>query len=188
MTPASSVVADERLRLFLGLRLPEPVLDVVEAWQAADLGGAGLRVVPRTHLHVTLAFLGRRPARELEAILAALRSAAAKAFGHDLRLAAARYRETRSVAMIVLDDLGGGATALAVDLHARLEALGVYRREERDWLPHLTVARFRERPRLGLEPPAGMGTFVPSDAAAYLSRLHPGGARYEVLESVALGG
>ena len=37
-----------------------------------------------------------------------------------------------------------------------------------------------------LEPP--LGTFVPSDAAAYLSRLHPGGARYEVLESVALGG
>ena len=89
--------------------------------------------------------------------------------------------------MIVLDDLGGGATALAVDLLARLEALGLYRREERDWLPHLTVARFRERPRLALEPP-GMGTFVPSDAAAYLSRLHPGGARYEVLESVALGG
>jgi 2'-5' RNA ligase len=89
--------------------------------------------------------------------------------------------------MIVLDDVGGGATALAGDLHARLEALGVYRREERPWLPHLTVARFRERPRLRLEAPA-MGTFVPSDAAAYLSRLHPGGAQYDVLDSVALGG
>ena len=55
------------------------------------------------------------------------------------------------------------------------------------WLPHLTVARWRERPRLRLEPPPRR-TFVPSDAAAYLSRLHPGGARYEVLESVALGG
>jgi hypothetical protein len=28
-----------------------------------------------------------------------------------------------------------------------------------------------------------MGTFVPSDAAAFLSRLHPSGARYEVLET-----
>jgi len=65
--------------------------------------------------------------------------------------------------------------------------IGVYRREDRPWLPHVTVARFRERPRLRLEPPA-MGTFVPSDAAAYLSRLHPKGARYVVLESVALGG
>src|SRR5262249_44391052 len=105
----------------------------------------------------------------------------------DYALEPSRYRETRSVAMVVLDDRGGGATALAADLHARLERLGVYRPEERAWLPHLTVARFRERPRLRLEIP-GMGTFVPSDAAAYLSRLHPGGARYEVLESVALGG
>ena len=32
------------------------------------------------------------------------------------------------------------------------------------------------------------GRFAPSDAAAFLSRLHPSGARYEVLESTALGG
>jgi 2'-5' RNA ligase len=188
MTARSSVVGDERLRLFLGLRLPAPVLDSVESWQSAHLSGARLRVVPRPHLHVTLAFLGHRPAGDLEAVVGALRGAAAAAAGRDLRLAPSRYRETRSVAMIVLDDLGGGATALAVDLQSRLEALAVYRREGREWLPHITVARFRERPRLRLGPPAGMGTFVPSDAAAYLSRLHPGGARYEVLESVALGG
>ena len=88
--------------------------------------------------------------------------------------------------MLVLTDVGGGATALADDVQARLEALGVYRREGRPWLPHVTVARFRERPRLQVESPA-MRTFVPSDAAAYLSRLHPGGARYDVLASVALG-
>ena len=74
--------------------------------------------------------------------------------------------------MLALDDLGGGATGLAEDVQARLERLGVYRREGRPWLPHVTVARFRERPRLRLDPPA-MGTFVPSDAAAYLSQLHP---------------
>jgi RNA 2',3'-cyclic 3'-phosphodiesterase len=179
------VTADERLRLFLGLRLPAGVLDAMAAWQAEHLRG-GVRVVPREHLHITLAFLGHRPAGELDAIVTALRAAAGEARG-DLQLAAARYRETRAVSMLVLDDLGGGATAFADDLQGRLEALGVYRREGRLWLPHVTVARFRERPRLRLEPPS-MGTFVPSDAAAYLSRLHPGGARYEVLESVALGG
>lgn len=177
---------DERLRLFLALRLPEPVLDTVESWQQEQLARSAARLVPREHLHVTLAFLGHRPAGELGAIVGALRAAAPSA-GPDLRLAASRYRETRSVAMLVLDDVGGGSTALAGDLHMRLEALGVYRREERPWLPHLTVARFRERLRLRLQAPA-TGTFVPSDAAAYLSRLHPGGARYEVLESVALGG
>jgi len=91
--------------------------------------------------------------------------------------------------MLVLDDEGGRAGALAADLHARLESLGVYRREARPWLPHLTVGRFRERP--GLRPElAAMGTcvLIPSDASAYLSRLRPTGAEYEVLESAALGG
>ncbi len=174
---------DERLRLFLALRLPDDVLDEIEHWQRKQL--PGVRLVRREHLHVTLAFLGHRPAGELEAIVDSLRDTAAGAA--EIRLTPARYRETRSVGMLVLEDEQGSAAQLAGDLHERLEKLGVYRREGRPWLPHLTVARWRERPRLRPELPA-TGTFVPSDAAAYLSRLHPGGARYEVLESVALGG
>jgi RNA 2',3'-cyclic 3'-phosphodiesterase len=183
MTSPASVGGDERLRLFLGLRLPGEALDALEQWQR---GLRDVRVVPREHLHVTVAFLGHRPAGELDGILRELRAAAADA-SPDLRLTPSRYRETRSVAMLVLDDEGGRAAAFAEDAQVRLERLGVYRREGRPWLPHVTVARFRERPRLELEPPA-MGTFVPSDAAAYLSRLRPGGAQYVVLESVALGG
>ena len=186
MTSAASVGGDERLRLFLGLPLPGPALDAVEAWQHAHL--ERMRIVPRDHLHVTLAFLGHRPAGELPAIVGALREAAI-GVGGELRLEPARYRETRSVAMLVYDDEGGRAGLLAADLHARLEALGVYRREGRPWLPHLTVGRFRRRPGLRLAAPNG-GTYVPipSDASAYLSRLRPGGAEYEALETVALGG
>jgi 2'-5' RNA ligase len=183
MSPAANVARDERLRLFLALRLPDGVVADIERWQREQL--QGVRVVPREDLHVTLAFLGHRPAGELEAIVGALREAAAGAGG--IRLTPVRYRETRSVGMLVLEDEGGGAAQVAGDLHERLEGLGVYRREARPWLPHLTVARWRERPRLRPQPPPGR-TFVPSDTAAYLSRLHPGGARYEVLESVALGG
>jgi 2'-5' RNA ligase len=187
VTSAGSVEGDERLRLFLALRLPEPDLDAVEAWAHESFSSSSVRVVPRDNLHVTLAFLGHRPARELPGILDTLREAAS--VPRDVRLRIARYRETRSVAMLVLDDLGGGATELAEDVQARLEALGVYRREGRAWLPHVTVARFRERPRLRLEPPTlRTGVLIPSDAAAFLSRPAPGGARYEVLESTPLGG
>jgi RNA 2',3'-cyclic 3'-phosphodiesterase len=183
MSPPASVARDEQLRLFLALRLPDDVLDEVERWQREEL--RNVRAVQREHLHVTLVFLGRRPRGELEAIVGALREAAAGV--REIRLTPVRYRETRSVGMLVLEDEEGNAARLAGDLHERLERLGVYRREARPWLPHLTVARWRERPRLHPRPPPGR-TFVPSDAAAYLSRLHPGGARYEVLESVALGG
>jgi RNA 2',3'-cyclic 3'-phosphodiesterase len=183
MKSAASVSGGERIRLFLALRLPDDVLDQVERWQRDELGG--VRVVRRELLHVTLAFLGHRPAGELDAVVEALRGAAERS--GEICLTPERYRETRSVGMLVLEDAGGRATLLADDVQERLEELGVYRREGRPWLPHLTVARWRERPRLRPEPPA-TGTFVPSDAAAYLSRLHPGGAQYEVLESVALGG
>ncbi len=90
--------------------------------------------------------------------------------------------------MLVLADEGGRAGTLASDLHERLERLGVYRRERREWLPHVTVARFREPRGLRLEPP-NRGTYVliPSDASVYLSRLRPSGAQYEILDSVALG-
>jgi 2'-5' RNA ligase len=178
------VEGDERLRLFLGLRPPDAALETIVAWQREHL--AGVRIVPREHLHVTLAFLGHRPGGELPGILDALRAAAASVV-EPLRLTPVRYRETRSVGMLVLDDEGGRAAALAGDLQGRLEALGVYRRERRNWLPHLTVARFRE-PK-GLTPPLpNRGTYVliPSDASAYLSRLRPGGAQYEILESVEL--
>ena len=179
----ASVSGDERLRLFLALRIPDDVLDEIERWQREQL--AAVRTVPREHLHVTLAFLGHRPAGDVEAIVSALRAAGSGA--GEICLTPVRYRETRGVGMLVLADDEGRAALLAGNLQERLERLGVYRREGRPWLPHLTVARWRERPRLLLEPPS-VRTFVPSDAAAYLSRLHPGGARYEVLESVALGG
>jgi RNA 2',3'-cyclic 3'-phosphodiesterase len=184
MSSPTSVGGDERLRLFLALRLPGPALDGIEAWQRRHL--RGVRAVARDHLHLTLAFLGHRPAGELHAIVQVLREAAAGAAA-DLRLTPSRYRETSSVAMLVFDDEGGRVTAVAEAVQAGLERLGVYRRERRPWLPHVTVARYRRRPGLRLEPPA-LGTCVPSDAAAYLSRLHPSGAQYEVLESVALGG
>jgi len=178
---------DERLRLFLGLRLPERVLDGVGAWQERELGdvearGTG-RIVPREHLHITLAFLGSRPATELGEIAGALEEAVRP--GHSFELELDRYRETRSVAMLVLLDPSGRATAFAGQLQERLEGLGVFRREGRPWLPHLTVARFRERPRLRPVLPQ-LGQFAPSDAAAFLSRLHQSGARYEVLRSFPL--
>jgi RNA 2',3'-cyclic 3'-phosphodiesterase len=179
----ASVGDSERARLFCGLRLPDRALDTLSEWQADHIQQG--RPVPRDHMHVTLAFLGHRSVEELESILGALREAAAAA--GPIRLVPERYRETRSVGMLVLNDLGGQATRLAEDLQGRLEGLGVYEREARPWLSHLTVVRFRERPRL--QPPLpDLGEVSPSDAAAYHSVLRSSGAQYVVVESFALGG
>jgi 2'-5' RNA ligase len=182
-TPPATVDPDARLRLFCALRLPDDVVNELAAWQLGELRGA--RPVPPENLHVTLAFLGSRPAHELEPIAGALREAARDAERPELGVR--EYLETRSVGMLVCDDQGGRATAFADDLFGRLEALGVYRREGRPWLPHVTVIRFRERPRLQPRLPE-LGPFSPSDAAVYLSRLRPSGAQYELLETAGLGG
>jgi 2'-5' RNA ligase len=173
----------ERLRLFCGLRLPAAVAGEVASWQHEHLRGG--RIVTPANLHVTLAFLGSRPAADVAAVRDAVESAAAGT--GTIVMAVGGYRETRSVGMLTLDDDANRAGRLARRLHDLLEARGLYRREARPWLPHLTVLRFRAPPRL--RPPLPeLGAFSPSDAAVFLSRLRTGGAQYEVLEAVALGG
>lgn len=183
MTLPASLEGHDRARLFLALVLPDATLDRLGHWQQRELAGG--RIVDRANLHVTLAFLGPTPVEELGNVVAALREAAAQAVPPVLTVTG--YRETRSVGMLVLNDFEQRATRLADDLHGRLESLGVYEREQRRWLPHLTVLRFRRPPRL--RPPLpDLGKVAPSEAAVYLSVLRPSGAQYEILESAALGG
>jgi 2'-5' RNA ligase len=185
-TSSATVGGDERIRLFIGLRLPQETLARLEEWQHTAFHGVpDVRVVARANLHITLAFLGHLPAGELDGIARCLREAAATAMPGVLTLR--RYRETRSVGMLVFDDAQARATSFAEDLHARLRALGVYTPEKRPWLPHATVIRFRRPPRL--HPPLPeLGEVSPSEAAVYHSLLRRGGAQYEVLEAVPLGG
>ncbi len=184
------------LRLFLALVLPHEAAVGLERWRDSELLASVPDPVrelvrPVEGFHVTLAFLGSRPRAELPAIVDALRSSAAETTAFEL--VPKRYRETRSVGMLVLDDPSGEAMRLADRLHGRLEALGVYAREPRQWLPHATVVRFSnrrrergpKRPPLAAAPP-DLGAFVSSEAAAFVSRLHPSGARYEILETAEL--
>ncbi len=182
MNRPASVGPDGPVRLFCALTLSDDVLDRLVEWQAR-LPAGDFRLVPRENLHVTLAFLGSRPVSEIDAICGELR-AAARASGR-IVLHARRYRETRSVGMVVFDDDGAAATALAADLHSRLRRLGVYEPERRPWLPHLTAVRFRQRPRLDPAPPE-LEAVSPSGAAVYHSVLRPTGAQYVVLHSFPL--
>lgn len=184
MGDPDSVAPRERLRLFVAFPLPRDAAERLAAWQAEELGGVpDVRPVPLENLHVTLAFLGSTLRGESRGIVAVLRDAAGTAARP--ALSPARYRETRSVGMVVLDDEDGRATTLAGEVGAGLERLGVYRRERRPWLPHVTVVRFRRAPRLDPPLPA-LGEVSPSEVALYHSVLRRNGAQHEIVESVAL--
>jgi len=140
-TSAGTVDGDERIRLFCALELPGDVLDAIVDWQARELAGTSARLVPRTNLHVTLAFLGWQPASRLPEVVEALRRRSERLEPPELVLD--RYRETRSVGMLAFGE-HRAAARLANGLQREL--LG--KTEGRPWLPHVTVLRFRDRPRL----------------------------------------
>lgn len=185
MSSPASVSGDERMRLFAAYTLAPGDRERISAWQRAELSGSRARLVPPEHLHFTIAFLGSRPSSEVEPIWEVTRAATAAAGPMPLELR--RYRETRSVGMLVFEDRSGEAARVAEQIQRGLEELGVYKREGRPWLPHVTVLRFRQPPRLHPQLP-GLGTISPSDAAVYHSLLRRDGAQYVVLRSVALGG
>jgi 2'-5' RNA ligase len=177
VTADGRLEGDGKIRLFCGLRLPGRALDAITAWQDGLNGG---RVVPRENLHFTLAFLGWQPRARVDDAVEALRRRSAATPPPLFELE--RYRETRSVGMLVFSR-DEGAERLALGLQRDL--LGQVERET--WLPHVTVLRFKHRPRLRPELPE-LGPVTASDAAVYLSMLRPAGAEYVVLESVRLGG
>ena len=175
-----------RSRLFVALDLPDTVRDALEsAGRAAD--PEAWRPVPRQSLHVTLAFLGPRPATDVALIapvVAAEAHAPPLALHHVLLLPPRRPR----VLTVELSDPTGALTALQARVCAALHAAGVYTPEKRAYRPHVTIARLRPRVRpprdaaIALEPLAFHGTAV----TLYVSRLHPHGARYEPLASATL--
>jgi 2'-5' RNA ligase len=185
MNSDASVGGDERIRLFVAYTLAPGDRERLSAWQLAELAGSRARLVPPEQLHFTIAFLGRRPRLEVEPIAEVVRGAVKGAGPMPLVLSG--YRETRSVGMLVFEDESGEATRVAEAIQRGLEEIGSYEREARSWLPHITVSRFRRRPRLQPELPV-LGKIMPSEAAAYHSVLRRDGAQYDVLRSVALGG
>jgi RNA 2',3'-cyclic 3'-phosphodiesterase len=184
-------VGDERIRLFCALQLADETVDCIAAWQGRELRAAAGRVVPPENLHITLAFLGSRPAGEVPAIAEALREAARAA--QPPAFVFHRYRETPRVGMLALEEVRvSHAASFAYDLQERFEGLGIPLRERPVWKPHITVIRFRERAGLSPAPPNTCSIRVVR-SALYRSVLGPGltrnsGAQYQVVETAPLGG
>lgn len=188
--------AGPRPRLFVAYRLPVSVVDAVAAWQRQVFAKAGgVRLTPPESLHVTLVFLGSQPVAAVAGIADVTRRRATAARRPSFQVS--RYRETPRVGMLTLTELAeptlpeptlpgdavaGRASEFAGQLMLDFEAAGLYRRESRDWRPHVTVARFRTPPRLRPSVPE-LGPFGPLDVALYHSALGPNGSVYTVLQS-----
>jgi 2'-5' RNA ligase len=198
-----AVVAKERLkspraRLFVALDLSDEVRAGIAAWGREALADPALRPVPVESLHVTLAFLGYRPEKEIEQIAAAVRESASVAPWVELRDPVQRPPRGRA-RLFVLPALSPGTEVLQAGLEQRLVEGGFYEPEKRPYWPHITVARVRpeargsRRPSLVSDPPAKLPeglseAFLAVRVALYRSVLKPTGAEYVPLAQVELPG
>ena len=176
----------ERARLFVALDLPDGVRTRLADWQRAELGTRGaLRIVGAEALHVTLCFLGSRPANEAPAIGRAMRSAVPAGVSPGLSLGGAVWLPRRAphVLAVRLDDEAGRCAALQARVAEVLAAGGFHERETRPFLAHVTVARVRrgrarDVPGDRLAPPPPL-RFAARAITLYRSRPAAGGASYE---------
>jgi 2'-5' RNA ligase len=187
-----------RARLFVALDLPRETREGLIAWGREALEDPALRPVAPESLHITLAFLGYRPEKEIVSIAAAVRESAAPAPWVELRDPEQRPPRGRA-RLYALPAISPGAEALQAGLEQRLVSEGFYEPEKRPFWPHVTVARVRpeargsRRPAVVSEPPGQIpeGLMEPRISVRmtlYRSVLQPSGARYVPLAQVELPG
>lgn len=180
-----------RARLFLALEPVDEDRAALAAWRDGIVDGRDdLRPSAADTLHLTLAFLGYRPEREIDAIARA-------ALGAVERLAPATLVPTGVTGLprrgprlfaLDLDDEEGRAAAIQAAASEALAAERFYRPERRAWWPHLTLARVkrgRDAAPLAPSQPAPGPLRAPT-VTLYRSTLRPQGALYEPLERVEL--
>jgi 2'-5' RNA ligase len=185
-------VSDERARLFVALELGAEVRAAVHAWAREHAGAVpGLRLVELASLHVTLCFLGSRPATEVGEIAGACRAVAGLA-APDLTLGEALWLPPRRprVLTVELADEAGRLGAVHSVLSDALVAGGSYEPEARPFLAHVTVARVGRDARIRAQalPAPEPARFSADTVTLFRSRLGQGPARYEALASVMLSG
>jgi 2'-5' RNA ligase len=192
------------LRLFVALPLP-PALRARLATVQQDLGAAGLPFRWSRHqgLHLTLVFVGERPAADVPALAGALVRAVAGLRPIALTLAGLGAFPGLDRPRVLWAGLRGDPAALAAlaALHRavvrELDAAGVPF-ERRPFRAHVTLGRAAGA--LGVEPAAALqaaargaaasswGTWTAAEVYLMASELRPGGAVYTALARVPLAG
>jgi 2'-5' RNA ligase len=187
-----------RVRLFVALDLPDELREGIVAWGREALADPTLRPVAPESLHVTLAFLGHRPQKEIEAIAAVVRDRVGPAPWVELLDPEQRPPRGRA-RLYALPALSPGVEVLQAGVAQGLAEEGFYEQEKRPFWPHVTVARVSpeargsRRPAVVSDPPGELPEGM-SEAricrrmTLYRSELQPIGARYVPLAQVELPG
>jgi 2'-5' RNA ligase len=185
-----------RARLFVALDLPEWVRAGIVAWGRDALVDSALRPVRAESLHITLAFLGWLPDKEIPRLAEIVAASAGPAPSIELGRPVPRPERGRP-RLFALPADSPGTVALQTGLQERLVSARLYEPEKRPFWPHVTVARVRREERgskrparvsklPGAVPQALLQPAVCRRLTLYRSQLQPQGAQYTPLAQVEL--
>jgi 2'-5' RNA ligase len=161
-------------RLFVAVWPPPEVLDVVAALPRVER--PGVRWTTRDQWHVTLRFLGQTDPTDAVEAVRRIDGACC-----EVALGPRPGRLGRNALVLPVTGLG----PLAAEVERATEAIG-RPPSHRDFRGHLTLARLKGQAACGPTDMVVGARWMVTDVTLVESRLHPHGARYEVLEEVAL--
>ena len=157
----------------------------------------GIKWVPTDNLHLTLKFLGEVENTEVPAVCAVLHDVCASRDPFELRFAGTGGLpsvERPRVLIAGIDDPTESLTEIVSDLERDFAELG-FKRESRDYTPHLTLGRTKggsRRPnpevmdRLLSEQHVEIGQMVVDSVQVIASFLDKSGPTYQVMNTVEL--
>jgi RNA 2',3'-cyclic 3'-phosphodiesterase len=183
----------ELIRCFIAIKIPgfDPLRRVLK--ELAQMGRA-LKAVEPNNLHVTLKFLGDTDLNLIGEIGSLVEQAAESRQPCVVKVAGLGVFPHLARPSVVWAGLEGAETlaAIAADLESGLEEFG-FARENRPFVPHLTLARVKARPPESLRPllsrhaKTEFGTATIDQVELIRSELGPEGPKYTVLASARLG-
>lgn len=186
---------DETLRAFIALDLPEGTKDTlacfVEQQKPRYLEGKWVR---KEHFHVTLAFFPALPlhrVRDIQSILEELGATFPPYCAFLREVGTFPSWQRARVLWIGFDEEGREKTkVIAEAIFQKLKAIGIVCEEDREFVPHVTLARFKTPKKLER---ASFLSWSPipvpiGEIALFESILKPSGPEYRKLVYVPLKG
>mgnify|MGYP003513776323 FL=1 len=162
------------MRLFFALACPPPVTEQIVEWRSAlALDGSP---VSAANLHVTLAFVGQQAEQRLATLLDLAASIEAQPFTLQLDQLCLW---PEGLLHLAASHPPTALLKLASDLQHKLRSSG-FELEQREYLPHLTLARHSRQPAK-VAPPAFAWNV--NQFSLFVSLPEPAGVRYTALAS-----
>lgn len=187
-----------RLRTFIAVNFGRAIRDrAVALQQALARTGTDVKWVEPENLHVTLLFLGEVNDRDLPAVCRAVADVTKQHAPFKMHVETVGCFPNPRRPRVVWVGVGEGAQEV-VALHDALEPplleLGCYRREGREYTPHVTLGRVKsegpsEKLVAALAKQAGWygGEVAVKEVLVLSSELRPAGPVYTVLSRAKLG-